>query len=306
MRILVPIDGSKHGQAAVHFVASRSTLVGSAPQIEVLNVQLPVPARAARVVGREVVRSYYDEAAQRALKPARAVLKKAGVEASTAMRVGHAPDEIAAAAARQDSDLIVMGSHGHGAFAGMILGSVTQGVLARSTVPLLVLRGHAVGRADKKEGQPDSLKVGIAVDGSRFGKEAVKYVLRHRALFGAAPQFTLLHVVSDFAGAVMPDMAGIALPALSAAEIKALQARAFDAAVGPVRKQFDKAGVPVQAVALVGNPGDEIAVWAKKNKLDVLVIGSHGYGVFKAALLGSVATRVAAHCETPLLIVKAR
>jgi nucleotide-binding universal stress UspA family protein len=199
-----------------------------------------------------------------------------------------------------------MGSHGHGAFAGMILGSVTQGVLARSTVPLLVLRGHAVGRADKKEGPPDSLKVGIAVDGSRFGKEAVKYVLRHRALFGAAPQFTLLHVVSDFAGAVMPDMAGIALPALSAAEIKALQARAFDAAVGPMRKQFDKAGVPVQAVALVGNPGDEIAVWAKKNKLDVLVIGSHGYGVFKAALLGSVATRVAAHCETPLLIVKAR
>jgi len=233
MRILVPIDGSKHGQAAVHFVASRSTLVGSAPQIEVLNVQMPVPPRAARVVGREVVRSYYDEAAQRALKPARAVLKKAGVEAST-------------------------------------------------------------------------VKVGIAVDGSRFGKEAVKYVLRHRALFGAAPQFTLLHVVSDFAGAVMPDMAGIALPALSAAEIKALQARAFDAAVGPMRKQFDKAGVPVQAVALVGNPGDEIAVWAKKNKLDVLVIGSHGYGVFKAALLGSVATRVAAHCETPLLIVKAR
>jgi nucleotide-binding universal stress UspA family protein len=91
MRILVPIDGSKHGQAAVHFVASRSTLVGSAPQIEVLNVQLPVPARAARVVGREVVRSYYDEAAKRALKPARAVLKKAGVEASTAMRVGPRP-----------------------------------------------------------------------------------------------------------------------------------------------------------------------------------------------------------------------
>jgi nucleotide-binding universal stress UspA family protein len=300
MRILVPVDGSKHSQAAVHFVASRSTLVGAQPQIEVLNVQLPVPARAARVVGKDVVRKYYDEEAQRALRPALTALKKAGVEARSATRVGHVPEEIAAAAARHDSDLIVMGSHGHGAFAGLLLGSVTQGVLARSTVPLLVLRG----RADTDAGPPDSLRVGIAVDGSRFGKQAVRYVLKHRALFGAAPQFTLLHVVSDFAGAVMPDMAGIALPALSAEEVKSLQQRAFDTAVAPMRKQFERAGTPVQAVALVGNAGDEIAAWARKNKLDVLVLGSHGYGAFKAAVLGSVATRVAAHCNTPLLIVR--
>jgi nucleotide-binding universal stress UspA family protein len=36
----------------------------------------------------------------------------------------------------------------------------------------------------------------------------------------------------------------------------------------------------------------------------VLVLGSHGYGAFKQAVLGSVATRVAAHCDTPLLLVR--
>ena len=54
----------------------------------------------------------------------------------------------------------------------------------------------------------------------------------------------------------------------------------------------------------LGVPGDEIAAYAKKN-LDVLLVGSHGYGGFKSAVLGSVATRIAARCETPLLIVRA-
>lgn len=300
MRILVPFDGSKHAQAAINFVASRNTLLGGASHIDVLNVQLPVPVRAMRVVGKDIVQSYYDEESAKALKPALSALKKSGVEADTLVKVGHPPDEIAGAADKLKADLIVMGSHGHGAFAALILGSVTNGVLARCNVPLLVVRGKQVDR-----GAPaDSLKVGIAVDGSEYGKKAVKYVLKHRELFGAQPRFTLIHVVPDFAGAVMPDMAGIALPALSPQEVKSMQQQALDTAVGPVRKRFEKDGVPVEVAALVGNPGDEVAGYARKNKLDMLVMGSHGYGAFKQAVLGSVATRVAAHCETPLLLVR--
>jgi nucleotide-binding universal stress UspA family protein len=33
-------------------------------------------------------------------------------------------------------------------------------------------------------------------------------------------------------------------------------------------------------------------------------MGSHGYGAVKAAVLGSVAQRVAAHCATPLLLIR--
>ncbi len=300
MKLLVPVDGSKHSQAAVQFIASRNTLIGADAQIEVLNVQQPVPVRASRVVGKDVVRSYYEDEAAKALRPALSALKKAGVQAGSLMRIGHAPDEIAAIAEKTAPDLVVMGSHGRGTFAGLILGSVTNGVLARTTAPLLVLRP----RASAKAVPGDSLKVGIAVDGSKFGKAAVKYALRHRALFGAQPQFTLIHVVPDFMGAVMPDMAGIALPALSPEEIKALQDKTFANAVDPVRKLFEKDGVAVQSVALVGNAGDEIAAYARKSKLDMLVLGSHGYGAIKQVVLGSVATRVAANCDTPLLIVR--
>lgn len=297
MKILVPVDGSKYSRTAVDFVASRSTLVGSNPEVEVLNVQMAIPTRATRVVGKDVVASYYTDEAEKALKPARTRLQKAGMTPTVRFAVGNPADEISAAAAKDDVDLLVMGSHGHSALRGLLVGSVTNAVLAQTTTPILILRHRETPPAD-------SLKVGIAVDGSKFGREAVKYVLRHRDLFGANPQITLLHVVADFAGALMPDMAGIALPAYSEEDIRAMQRKAFESAVAPVRKLFQKAGVPVTEVCLAGNPADEIAAYAKKKKLDVLVMGSHGYGAFKAAVMGSVATRVAHTAELPLLLVR--
>jgi nucleotide-binding universal stress UspA family protein len=297
MRILIPVDGSKYSLAAVNFVASRTHLIGTEPHVQLLNVQLPIPVRAARVVGRDVVKSYYDDESAKALKAAATALRKAGVEALSGYRVGHPGEEIGAAADQADADLIVMGSHGHGAFAGLVLGSVTNAVLARTKRPMLVLRASHAPKGD-------SLKVGVAVDGSKFGRKAVHYVIRHRDLFGAQPQISLINVVPDFAGAVMPDMAGIALPAFSAEEVAAMQAKAFETAVKPALRLLDKAGLQVDTVRLAGNPGDELSAYAKKKKLDVLVMGSHGYGAFKQAVLGSVATRVIAHCTTPVLLVR--
>ena len=297
MKILLPVDGSAYSRAAVEFVASRSTLIGTEPQVDVVNVQFAVPVRAARVVGKSALTEYYSDESDKVLKPTLRRLAKAGLKASGHYLIGHPGEEISAAAVKDDVDLIVMGSHGHSALRNLLVGSVTNNVLARTKIPMLVLR-------HKEAPTTDALKVAIAVDGSKYGREAVKYVLRHLALFGAKPEVTLLHVVSDFAGAVMPDMGGIALPAYSEAEIQQLQKKAFEAAVTPARKLLAKAKVKPTEVCLVGNPGDEISAYAKKKKLDVVVMGSHGYGAFKAVVLGSVATRVMAHSNVPLLLVR--
>ena len=297
MKILVPLDGSKHSQAAVDLIASRATLIGTEPDVELLNVQLPLPAHALRAVGRGLANDYHESEANKILKPAVAVLTKAGLEPKARFHVGHVAETIAARAEKFGADLIVMGSHGQGALAGLVVGSTVSGVLARTKLPLLVLRGT-------QSAPPDTLKVGIAVDGSKYGRAAARYVVEHRDLFGATPQITLINVVPDLIGSMMPSMEGMALPVLDAEEVKAQQDRAFEAAVAPVRALLDKAKLPADAVCLVGNPGDELSDYAKKKKLDVLVLGSHGYGAFKAAVLGSVATRVAAHCATPLLLIR--
>lgn len=49
-------------------------------------------------------------------------------------------DAIVKEAVRWGADLIAMGSHGRHGFEHFLLGSVTEGVLRRATVPVLVLR----------------------------------------------------------------------------------------------------------------------------------------------------------------------
>ena len=60
MKILVPIDGSEFSKHSIEFVTSRATLLGHNPEIELLSVQAPVPARASKLIGNGSLSGYYD------------------------------------------------------------------------------------------------------------------------------------------------------------------------------------------------------------------------------------------------------
>ena len=297
MKILVPIDGSTYSDNSLAFVASRTSLLGQNPQIELLVVLDPLPARAARLVGKDSLKRYYAEEADKIFAPARKLLKKHSIAATESFLLGNPAEKIAEEAGRMDADLIVMGSRGRTAMAGLFLGSVTNGVLARTKHPILIVR-------DKNPPESDGMRVGVCVDGSKFGSAAVKYAIRNPELFGEGAKFYIINVTSDYAGAIMPDMAGMALPALSEAEVVELQKNEFEEALASVRPLLAKAGIAPKEVCLVGNPGDEIAAFAKKKKLDLVVMGSHGYGRFKSAVMGSTATRIAAKGDVPILLIR--
>ena len=148
-----------------------------------------------------VVREYYADEAEKALKPARRRLEKAGLTPFVRYTVGRPALEISRTADKDNVDLLVLGSHGHSALGGMLLGSVTQEVLVRTKRATLIVRGKARKYAD-------SLRVGIAVDGSPYGPAAVKYVLRHAELFGAVPNISLIDVVHTYDLDGMPSVAG--------------------------------------------------------------------------------------------------
>ena len=299
MRVLMPIDGSAYSKAALAFIASRSTLIKSQPDIELLNVQYPVSLRVARAAGRELIQFHHASEAGKVIKPALATLKRAGLQARSKSVVGNPGVEVSRVAAEDGADLIVMGSHGHTGFKSLLFGSVTQAVLASCNTPLLALRSDVVPKKD-------SLKLGIALDGSKYGLAAVRFVAKHRELFGAAPLVTLIHVVPDLLNLVVPGFFGDApVPGFKPEQVAEMQRAAFERAMAPARKLLDAAGLQYTEVQLTGNqPGDVIAAYATKSKLDVLALGSRGTGGGGSAQLGSVATRVANRCRNALLFIQ--
>ena len=299
MRILMPIDGSSFSKASVAFVASRATLIKSQPDVELLNVQYPVPLRAARALGKEMVLSYHESEANRVLKPALATLKRAELKASARYVVGTVAHELAAIVAADAADLIVMGSHGYTGLKKLLLGSVAGTVMASCTTPMLVMRGKS---ASKK----DSLKLAIALDGSQYGVAAVGFFVKNRGFFGAAPTLTLVHVVPDLSNLVVPGFFGrVTVPGLKSEQVVAMQGAAFENAMAPARKLLERAGLAATEVRLVGNnPGDQIAAYATKNKLDLIALGSHGHGNSRNLVMGSIATKVLASCKVPVLLLR--
>lgn len=296
MKILLPYDGSRHARRAVEIVCAHSPLAGAEPTVWLLNVQPPAFTEIPSVATRKRMKEIYARRAEAVLRPARTMLKRAGLDVHATHLVGVPGLRIARVARDKKVDLIVMGSHGRSAAAGMLMGSVASTVLAYCDNPVLLLREGTVPRAA-------SLRVGVAVDGSRYGEAAVRYVLAHQALFGPQPQLELIHVVRDLPIQAKTLLANIANMKFTHETVRTLRKQVFDRAVKTSLRRFGAAGVPVRLVDRVGDAGEQIAAYAQRN-LDVLVMGSHGQGLLKAAVLGSVASRVAARCSVPLLLIR--
>jgi nucleotide-binding universal stress UspA family protein len=140
MKILVAADGSKYTKRMLAYLAAHDEWMGPQHQYTVLTVGAPLPPRAAAALNKKIVQDHYAEAAAKVFKPIRAFLARHGIDASYEHKVGEPGDVIAEAARKGRFDLLVMGSHGHGALARMVLGSVTSRVLASCEVPLLIVR----------------------------------------------------------------------------------------------------------------------------------------------------------------------
>jgi nucleotide-binding universal stress UspA family protein len=140
MKVLLAVDGSKHTKKMLAYLSTHEGLLGATPDYVVFNVQLPIPPRAAKAVGKEIVESYHHAESEAVLSPVCKFLDRHGASYKVKTTVGHPADELLKAAAKEKVDLIVMGSRGHGGLTSMLLGSVAQKVLAHAEVPVMVVR----------------------------------------------------------------------------------------------------------------------------------------------------------------------
>lgn len=140
MKILLAADGSKFTGSAVKYLIKHRSAFGAKPDIHLVHVQNPLPARAAVAVGSAALRSYYVEESRRAMHAAARALKKKGIPYREICLVGDPGASIAAYAKQRKLSLILMGSHGQGAVSSFVLGSVVRKVLAGCKVPVLIVR----------------------------------------------------------------------------------------------------------------------------------------------------------------------
>jgi nucleotide-binding universal stress UspA family protein len=140
MKILLAVDGSSYTKKMLAYLTTHDELFGVHNEYTVLTVQPALPPRARAAVGKEVVDSYYADETGKVMAPVAEFLARHGIKAKSEWKVGPAGETIANFADEGKFDLLIMGSHGHGALGNLVMGSVATQVLAHSKVPLLLVR----------------------------------------------------------------------------------------------------------------------------------------------------------------------
>ncbi|MFW6107662.1 MAG: universal stress protein [bacterium] len=138
--ILVPVDFSGVTVPVVRQAAGLARALEA--KLWLIHVAPPDPDFVGHEVGPQPVRdTLADELRheQRVLERYQAVLRKRGLDVTALLVAGPTAPKILDAAGRLAADLIVLGSHGHGALYHMLVGSVCEEVLRRAQCPVVVV-----------------------------------------------------------------------------------------------------------------------------------------------------------------------
>ncbi len=231
-------------------------------------------------IGKQDLEQTLREAGERVFAPA---LDELGEAAETrALGNRSATDAIRDLAAEQDADLIVVGSTHRGSFGRVLPGSTALRLLSESGCPVAVApRGFAGSAAD------DTMHViAVAYDGSEQSDAALGVGCEL-----AADQSATIRLIT-----VNPPPHGYTFAAYDPRMRDSYRA-AMDAAVTRIPPEVRPLGQ-----LLDGDPARKILEMTELG-VDLLVMGSHGWGPFGRMALGSVSAKVLAEASCPVLMV---
>jgi nucleotide-binding universal stress UspA family protein len=206
------------------------------------------------------------------------------------------PHELALGAlleAAADAELLVVGARGAGGLHGLLLGSVSQQLLHRTSGPLAIIRSAAPveGPEDVSATAPGRIVVGVDESASA-----------RRALHWAADEARLRGVPLDVVRA-WHVLYAVAAPVAG-------YPGAVDAMEATARAGLDRALAAIEAVGMPGPVAGRVvqgsagpAILDAALGADLTVLGTRGHGAVTGALLGSVTHYVARHAPGPVVVV---
>lgn len=146
--LLVPVDGSEPSAAAVELALQVAAEDHAALHfVYVLEIDKIAAATVPVSMNPEVIFDAARSAGEEILATAKARAQKSGLAPATRLLEGDCVEAVLKYAGDNAADLLVIGSHSRGGIARALLGSVAEGILRRSPIPVLVTHAPPAERA---------------------------------------------------------------------------------------------------------------------------------------------------------------
>jgi nucleotide-binding universal stress UspA family protein len=138
-------------------------------------------------------------------------------------------------------------------------------------------------------------KILIATDGSLNNKAAVEMALNLARQCGSS-----IYVLNVIDMVIFDRAAPATIPKVN--DLLQMLKDEGKRAVDEVKQRAPD--LNIKTFVITGRPAQEITKFASENKVDLIVVGTHGMGCVERVLIGSVADKVIRTADLPVLIVK--
>lgn len=292
--VVVPLDGSRLAEQALPLaclIARRTEaclrIVSVVPGAGFLDLQ-DLPSFVGEGIRRAAdgMKEYVDGVVAR-------IRRDAYVRTTGIVRIDAPPDGVLKTTEETRADLVVMTSHGRGGFKRFWLGSVTDAVLRRTHVPVLVVKSGEDANPDLVK-EPAFDSVAVPLDGSAMGEAALPPALElARAL---QLPMKLARVVVPATNTLVPGYPG---PVLWGIDEDGRATYYLDALV----KRLANGEVDVSATVIHDDAVASALVAFAAGSITVLSTNAHA-GVGRL-LLGSIPDKVVRLSDYPVMVVRA-
>ncbi|MGY0632868.1 universal stress protein [Luteimonas sp. A478] len=140
------------------------------------------------------------------------------------------------------------------------------------------------------------MKILVAVDGSDISMRAVRFVVSLNRELAKPARVTLMAVDP-------PPFPGVETR-LGSQAVRQMQEETLESMLKDARRSLSRAKLELTERAEIGEIAETILKVAEKDRVDLIVLGSHGRGAVKGILLGSVSSKVIAQTGIPVTIVR--
>jgi nucleotide-binding universal stress UspA family protein len=143
-------------------------------------------------------------------------------------------------------------------------------------------------------------KILVPLDGSQFGECGLEHI-GAVASGGNGAKIVLFRAVEPLS---VEDVSRLAVKKddlLYKAEMdNQSEARKY---LNQIKRRLVKSGLNAETVVVDGDAADEILAYARNNKVDLILLTTHGRSGASRWFFGSVAEKVLQHCPVPILLV---